>query len=240
MRPSAVLDRLVADGRLSGYTVEEDTSYLEAERPTLTYRMYDGHSTSRRNLDEFCLVMAHIGADLRTSRLVGTMAAPGGLVRTDQICVTAAFDDDQMLGLAVGLVEDRFTCGPGAVAGSWRFPDVRISRAAPPGTIAVWAHRWTAAVALALSSTPPAPASRCVGVRVLACWTDLLTRRSEPAARLKGCGDRWDATEVYAGPQTLQQITGGVTRPLSRSEASSIEHDNSGDSGGKPELRPQR
>lgn len=218
MRPSAVLDRLVADGRLSGYTVEEDTSYLEAERPTLTYRMYAGHSTSRRNLDEFCLVMARIGAELRTSRLVGTTAAPGGLARTDQICVTAAFDDDQMLRLAVALVEDRFTCGPGAVAGSWRFPDVRISSAAPPGTIAVWAHRWAAAVALALSPIPPAAASSCVGVRVLACWTDLLTRRSEPAARLEGCGDRSDAAGLHAWPQTLQQVPGDVTQPLCRSD----------------------
>lgn len=193
MRSSAVLDRLVADGRLSGYTVEEDTSYLEAERPTLTYRMYAGHSTSSRNLDEFCLATTRIGAELRTSRLVGTTAAPIGLVRTDQVCVTAAFDNDRMLGLAVALVENRFTCSPGAVAGSWRFPDVRISGSAPPATIAVWAQRWAAAVALAPSSVPPAPEGRYVGVRVLACWTDLLTRRSEPAARLEGCGDRSEA-----------------------------------------------
>ena len=171
-----MLDRLVAGGRLSGYTVEADTSYLDAERPTLTYRMYTGPSTSRRNLDEFCLAMIRVGAELRTSRLVGTMAAPGGLVRTDQTCVTATFDDDRRLGLAVAQVEERFTCSPGAVAGSWRFPDVRISGAAPAGTIAVWAHRWAGAVALSLSRIPPAPEGSCVVARVLACWSDLLTR----------------------------------------------------------------
>jgi hypothetical protein len=175
LRPSTLLDRLVADGRLSGYTVEADTSYLDAERPTLTYRMYAGHSTSRHNLDEFCLAMIRVGAELRTSRLVGTIAADGGLVRTDQVCVTAAFDDDRMLGLAVSQVVDRFVCGPGAVAGSWRFPDVRVSGAAPPGTIAVWAHRWAGTVALSLSRIPPAPGGSSVGVRVLPCWSDLLT-----------------------------------------------------------------
>jgi hypothetical protein len=129
---------------------------------------------SRHNLNEFCRTMIRVDAELRTSRLVGTIAAPGGLVRTDQICVTAAFDDDRVLGLAVSQVEDRFICRPGAVAGSWRFPDVRVSGAAPPGTIAVWAHRWAGAVALSLSRIPPAPGGNSVAVRVLACWSDLL------------------------------------------------------------------
>src|SRR5207245_10205963 len=106
-----------------------------------------------------------IGAELRASRLVGTMAAPGGLARTDQICIRAAFDDDRTLGRAVELVEHRFTCGPAAVPGSWRFPDVRVSGCAPPGTIAVWAHRWGAAVALADSAPGPAPGGPCVGGR---------------------------------------------------------------------------
>jgi len=39
LRPCDALDRLVAGGRISGYTVEADTSYLDADRPTLTYRM---------------------------------------------------------------------------------------------------------------------------------------------------------------------------------------------------------
>ncbi|HYW24279.1 MAG TPA: hypothetical protein VE953_08935 [Terriglobales bacterium] len=89
MRPCDALDRLVAGGRISGYTVEADTSYLDADRPTLTYRMYAGHSTSRHNLDRFCSSMAGLGAELRASRLLGTTAGAGGLLRTQQICVHA-------------------------------------------------------------------------------------------------------------------------------------------------------
>lgn len=184
--PSAELDRLVASGRLSGYTVEADTSYLHTVRPTLTYRMYAGHSASLRNLDEFCAAMRRIGAELQASRLTGTTAGPGGLARTDQICVRAAFEDDRSLGRAVALVEDRFTCRPGGVPGSWRFPDVRISGGEPPSTIAVWAHRWGPAVALALSPIPPAPDGTSVSVRVLARWADLLKdtgqRKPDPAS----------------------------------------------------------
>ena len=182
---SAELDRLVARGRLTGYTVEVDTSYLHAVSPTLTYRMYAGHTGSARNLDLFCTAMHGLGAELRASRVTGTTAVAGGLVRTDQICVRAAFEDDQMLWRAVVLVEERFTCRPGAVPASWRFPDVRICGGAPPGTIAVWAHRWGPAVALAVSPVPPAPDGTCVSVRVLARWADLLTatgqRTSEAA-----------------------------------------------------------
>ena len=71
-----MLDRLVADGGLSGYTVETDTSYLYAERPTLTYRMYAGDDASGRNLDAFCMAMTGIDAELCASRLVGTVTWP--------------------------------------------------------------------------------------------------------------------------------------------------------------------
>ena len=152
--PSAELDRLVADRRLTGYTVEVDTSYLQATRPTLTYRMYAGCAVSVRNLDVFCAAMNGIGAELQASRLTGTTAVPDGLVRTDQVCVRAGFEDDRTLGRAVALVENRFTQRPGAVPGSWWFPDVRISAGTPRGTIAVWAHRWGHAVALALTPMP--------------------------------------------------------------------------------------
>lgn len=170
-----MLDRLVEGGHLSGYTVEADTSYLYAGQPTLTYRMYAGDNASGHNLDAFRAAMTGIGAQLCTSRLVGTVAGPGGLVRTNQFCVRAAFADERRLRRAVALVEDRFTCGPDAVTGSWRFPDVRISGGSAPGTVAAWAHRWNAAVALALSPASPAPNGVCVRVDVLACWTDVLT-----------------------------------------------------------------
>jgi hypothetical protein len=104
LRPSDALDRLVAGGRISGYTVEADTSYLDADRPTLTYRMYAGHSTSRHNLDQFCSSMAGLGADLSASRLLGTTAGAGGLLRTQQICVRAVFADEHALGRAAALV----------------------------------------------------------------------------------------------------------------------------------------
>ena len=175
MRPAAALDRLVANGRLSGYTVEADTSYLYAKRPTLTYRMYARHSASEHNLDAFWSAMSTIGAELRASRLVGIVAGPCGLVRTDQICIGAAFADARILERAVALVQDRFTCGPAAVPGSWRFPDLRVSGAAPEGTIAVWAHRWDAAVTLAASAVPPVPNATCTRVRVLASWAGLLS-----------------------------------------------------------------
>jgi hypothetical protein len=176
LRPSDALDRLVAAGRISGYTIEADTSYLDADRPTLTYRMYAGHSTSQHNLDQFSSTMAGLGAELRASRLLGTTASADGLLRTRQICVCAVFADDRALGRATALVKDRFTCGPEAVPGSWRFPDVRITGGEAIGTIPVWAHRWGAAVTLSLSPMSPAPGGVCAGVRVLARWTDLLTR----------------------------------------------------------------
>jgi hypothetical protein len=181
LRPSDALDRLVARGRISGYTVEADTSYLDADRPTLTYRMYAGHSTSQHNLDQFCSTMTCLGAELRASRLLGTTSGAGGLQRTQQVCVFAVFADDCALGRATALVKNRFTCGPDAVPGSWRFPDVRITGGEATGTIPVWAHRWGAVVTLSFSSMSPVPGGVRAGVRVLACWTDLLTR--SPVAR---------------------------------------------------------
>ena len=175
MTVAAVLDRLVAGGQLSGYTIEADPSYLAARRPTLTYRMYVRSARSRRNLAEFRRAMAGLGAELRTWPLVGTVAAPGGLVRTDQVCVSATFADDASLRRGVSLVERRFTRGgEEAAPGSWRFPDVRVSGGAPPGTIAAWAHRWGPAVALTLSPDPPTPGAVVAGVRVLERWAELL------------------------------------------------------------------
>jgi len=46
-------------------------------------------------------------------------------------------------------------------------------------------------------------------------------------------------TRPLGGPNTPREVVRGVTRPLRRSEASSTTDDNSEDSGGNPELRPQ-
>jgi hypothetical protein len=170
------------DGRLSGYTIEADTSYLWTTLPTLTYRMYARDRVSGRNLDEFCRAMSGLGAELRAWRLLGTVARPGGLVRTEQVCVSAGFAGDLTLGRATALVRDRFTRGgPDAVPGSWRFPDVRVTGGAAPGTMRVWAHRWGAAVALTLSPNPPAPDGVRAPIRVLACWSHFLTTASATA-----------------------------------------------------------
>jgi len=90
------------------------------------------------------------------------------------------FADEHALGCATALVKDRFTCGPEAVPGSWRFPDVRITGGEATDTIAIWAHRWGAAVTLSLSPISPARGGVRAGVRVLACWSDLLTRSVLP------------------------------------------------------------
>lgn len=179
MREPAVvdhLDRLVGEGRLSGHTVEADTSYLDSARPTLTYRMYAGGATSERNLGTFCAAMEAIGARLRVTRLVGTVAGRHGVVRTDQRCAFAAFTSEGQLERAMELVERRFTLGgEHEVAGSWRFPDIRIGGSTPPGTITAWAHRRGPAVALSLSPDPLLTGAAVTTVRVMERWRDVLT-----------------------------------------------------------------
>ena len=170
------LDRLVSAGMLSGYTLEDDSSYLDARRPTLTYRMYSEGAKSHRNLGEFVAALADLGAQLRLSPVTGTVAG-ACLRRSRQLCVTGTFRWDWQVEEAVALVERRFTAGAGAaVPGSWRYPDVRITAVAPAGTIAAWAHRWVEAgvVVLALSPAAPAPGGTVSRVRVLERWLDLL------------------------------------------------------------------
>ena len=177
------LDDLVARGRLTGYTVEEDTAYLEARVPTLTYRMYAGGAAARLNLGAFSAAVADLGAVIRLSRVRGNVAYAGLIQRSSQVCLTAEFASERTLDEAVEVVRSRFVAAPSAAPGSWRYPDVRVAGAAPVDTCAVFAHRWAAgrakAVALTLEPEPPAPRARTVQVRVLKNWVDFLQRRHE-------------------------------------------------------------
>ena len=179
----AHLDDLVATGRLTGYTVEEDTGYLEARVPTLTYRMYAGGATSNRNLDAFAVEVADLGAALRLSRVRGNVAHAGLIQRSNQICVTAEFASERALEQAVAVICNRFVAAPAAAPGSWRYPDVRVAGAESIATCEVFAHRWPTggarAVALTLEPEPPAAGARTVQVRVLTSWVAFLGRRGE-------------------------------------------------------------
>ena len=79
------LDHLVAVGRLTGYTVEEDTDYLEARVPTLTYRMYADGAASNLNLVAFAAAVAELGAVMRLSRVRGNVAYAGLIQRSNQL-----------------------------------------------------------------------------------------------------------------------------------------------------------
>jgi hypothetical protein len=180
------LDQAVARGRVTGYTIEEDTGYLDARLPTLTYRMYADGPESHRNLGEFAAAMAGLDARMRLSRVHGTVAEAGVLRRSRQLCLTAEFDGDRELGRAVELVERRFTYAPAAAPGSWRFPDVRIAGGAPSDTAAVYAHRWqggkACAVVLTLDAEAPAAGGVTSRVRVLQSWVGFLRRQPVESA----------------------------------------------------------
>lgn len=170
----ARLDGLVAAGRITGHTLEEDAGYLRARVPTLTYRMYAEGSESHRNLGEFAAAVAELGPRMRLSRVEGVVAIGARLHRSRQLCLTAEFADADSLAAAAGLVHRRFTALPGAAPGSWRLPDVRMLGGRPPGTVAAYAHFWPdaggSAVVLTLDAAPPLPGASSRGVRILESW----------------------------------------------------------------------
>ncbi len=186
------LDQLVAAGGATGYTVEEDATYLAARRPTLTYRMYSDRAASHRNLGEFAAAMADLGASMRLSRVEGVMPRLGSLGgRTSQLCLTAEFTSQVAVRAAAAVVQRRFTASCAAAPGSWRLPDVRISGAQPPGTVTAYAHQWPAgtatAVLLTLDPVAPLAGARTSRVRILRSWLEFLTRSSHPSRpRLTG------------------------------------------------------
>src|SRR5258708_26146836 len=108
------LDRLVLSGRVTGYTVEEDTGYIGARVPTLTYRMYIDGPESHLNLGAFAAAMADLGTTMRLSRVQGAVAYQGSIWRSRQLCLTAEFAGEGALGDALDIIHDRFVAAPGA------------------------------------------------------------------------------------------------------------------------------
>jgi hypothetical protein len=182
----ARLDALVAARAVTGYTIEEDTAYLAARRPTLTYRMYADGPESHRNLGEFAGAMSLLATTMRLSRLAGVVADAGGLRRSRQLCLTAELASGRRLDAALRLVERRFTAAPAAAPGSWRYPDVRVSGGQPSAAAPAYAHRYDGGrfgvVVLTLLPEPPLTGADTYGVGVHASWRGLLDRAGASAA----------------------------------------------------------
>ena len=173
------LDELVVLGRVTGYTVEEDTAYIGAKVPTLTYRMYMDGPESHLNLGAFAAAMADLGTTMRLSRVQGTVAYQGAIWRSRQLCLTVEFAGAGSLGEALDVVHERFVAAPEAAPGSWRFPDVRVTGAEPLSTVAAFAHHWphgrSGAVVLTLDEVAPACGARTARVHVLRSWVSYLS-----------------------------------------------------------------
>lgn len=178
-----VLDALVTAGRVTGYTIEEDTGYLTAQRPTLTYRMYAEGPESHRNLREFAAAVSRLAVSMRLSRVAGVVAGAGGICRSRQLCLTAELAGDRRLDAALGLVARRFTAAPTAVPGSWRYPDVRVTGAGTPGgAVRAFAHRYGGGVVvLTPGAEPPVAGGRTFPVGLHASWLYLFAPAAESA-----------------------------------------------------------
>jgi hypothetical protein len=172
------LDHLVVSGRVTGYTVEEDTGYIGARVPTLTYRMYMDGPESHLNLGAFAAAMADLGTTMRLTRVQGAVAYRGAIWRSRQLCLTVEFAGEGAVGDALDIVYDRFVAAPEAAPGSWRFPDVRVTGAEPRSTAAAFAHHWPfgrdGAVVLSLDENAPARGARTAPVHVLRSWVRYL------------------------------------------------------------------
>jgi hypothetical protein len=172
------LEQLVLAGSVTGYTVEEDTAYIGARVPTLTYRMYMDGPESHLNLGAFAAAMADLGTTMRLSRVQGAVAYHGAIWRSRQLCLTVEFAGEGALGEALATVHDRFVAAPDAAPGSWRFPDVRVTGAEPRSTAPAFAHHWQlgrgGAVVLTLDEHPPAGGAVTAPVHVLRSWVGYL------------------------------------------------------------------
>ncbi len=179
------LDDLVAAGQITGYTLEEDTAYLEARVPTLTYRMYADGAASHLNLGAFAAAMAELGAAMRLSRVRGNLGVSGAIRRSKQLCLIAEFASTSALDDAVQVVYGRFIAAPAAAPGSWRYPDVRVVGTEPVGLSAAYAHHWKtdrgSVVALTLDPEPPLAGGRTVPVGILRNWVAFLSGKRELA-----------------------------------------------------------
>lgn len=175
----AQLDGLVRSGRVTGYTVEEDSTYLGAHVPTLTYRMYMDGPTSHLNLGAFASAMGDLAMTMKLSRVHGTVARGGALVRSRQLCLTAEFAGEREIGAAMAVVHARFVAAPAAAPGSWHFPDVRVTGAVPAATAVAFAHHWgngrATTVVLTLEPEAPIEGATTQAVQVLPSWVDYLS-----------------------------------------------------------------
>jgi hypothetical protein len=176
------LDRLVLHQVITGYTVESDVSYLAAARPTLTYRVYDD-GPGCRHLGHFLSDVRRLGARVCVCPATGNLqdlGAEGGIRRTRQLTATTRFTGHDALEAAIELVRTRYQAGrPGAVDGSWRRPDVRVTGALPGGGMARVTAHWArldtgGAVTLTLDGRSLLPGLVQVPVWVLEDWLPFL------------------------------------------------------------------
>lgn len=186
------LDELVRRRRITGYTVERDAAYLEADRPTLTYRMYKDRSGTV-NANHFISDMTGIGASVTLGATAGNIRSAGGIRRTAQMTVTARFGSKRELVMALAVVRARYhALGDNPVPGSWWLPDVRVAGCEElGGTIPVIAQsvrtRRGTAVALTLSSGRLLPGARIGRVRVLGEWIKMLSSHTIVPLEVAGC-----------------------------------------------------
>jgi hypothetical protein len=182
LRVVPALDRLVRHRVITGYTVERDVSYLAARGPTLTYRMYDDGPGSR-HLASFTADMRRLGGEVRVAAAVGNFhdpAARGRIHRTRQATVTARFATPEALEAAVAVVRTRYRAGrAGAVPGSWRWPDVRVTGGSPRQGMALAVAHWASfrrgsPVTLTLGRRSPLPGLHQAAIWVLDEWRALL------------------------------------------------------------------
>lgn len=174
------VERLVATGRITGYTVEPDPVYLRANVPALTYSMCCDDETGRRNLDLALAELRSAGARVDLVHRSGTWRWGPALRRTSETTAIGWFERADALHAALHAIRARYVAGSDhAVPGSWRVPDVRICGLVPAGTIAATAHELPlpgggAAVVISLEETPPLLDMLSRRVAVLPCWTGYL------------------------------------------------------------------
>lgn len=175
-------DRLLRDGTISGYTIEQDAGYLHPVAPTLTYRMYqDGAGAA--NAGSFGIDMLALGADVRWMLAAGNLQDGALIRRSAQVTVIASFPSGEALERALLLVRTRYHAGGvDPVPGSWRWPDVRVTGCrAPAGMAPAVAQSGQTgegtAVALTLPGQRLLPGLDLAPVLVLDEWVELLTGR---------------------------------------------------------------
>jgi hypothetical protein len=175
-------DRLLRDGAISGYTIEQDAGYLRPAAPTLTYRMYqDGPGAA--NAGRFGIDMLALGADVRWMLAAGNLPEGPLIRRSAQVTVIASFPSGDLLEEALALVRTRYhAAGADPVPGSWRWPDVRVTGCCSPGGMAPAVAQSGptgegTAVALTLAGRRLLPGLDVAPVFVLCEWVELLTGR---------------------------------------------------------------